>query len=83
MDQLLNMSMVERMGAGITLRAAQVTATDLVAAATTILNNPSYARVAQRTGQILLETDAGHRFRDIVAEILHNGSNPGSNQLQQ
>ena len=83
MDQLLNMNRVERMGAGITLRSAQVTATDLVTAATTILNNPSYARVAQRTGQILLETDAGHRFRDIVAEILHNGSNPILNQLQK
>jgi UDP:flavonoid glycosyltransferase YjiC (YdhE family) len=83
MDQLLNMNSVEKMGAGITLRAAQVSATDLVVAVTAILNNPSYAHVAQRVGQILLGTDAGQCFLDIVAEILHNGSNPISNHLQK
>lgn len=70
MDQLLNMGAVERLGAGIMLRAGEASSASLLGAATTILNNPSYAQVASRVGQTLAQIDAAQRFRDIVAEML-------------
>lgn len=80
MDQLLNMNAVQRQGAGITLRAAKASSAGLIAAATAILDNPSYAQAAKRVGQTLAQTDAGQRFRDVVAEMLRQGSNPSSDQ---
>ncbi|MEO7780820.1 MAG: nucleotide disphospho-sugar-binding domain-containing protein [Candidatus Nitrotoga sp.] len=80
MDQLLNMNAVERLGAGITLRAAKVSAASLVAAVTAVLNNPSYAQAAKWVGQTLAQTDARQSFQDIVAEILRNESNTSSAQ---
>jgi UDP:flavonoid glycosyltransferase YjiC (YdhE family) len=73
MDQLLNMAAVERLGAGIMLRAGKASSAGLLEAATAILNNPSYAQEASRVGQALAQIDAAQCFRDIVAEMLHQG----------
>ena len=78
MDQLLNMNAVERIGAGIMLRAAKASSTGLVAAATATLHDPSYAQAASRVGQTLAQTDSGQCFREIVADILRHVSNPSS-----
>lgn len=80
MDQLLNMGAVERMGAGIMLRAEKASFASLLEAATSILNNPSYAQAASRVGQTLAQTDTAQRFRDIVVEMLRQGSSPSSDQ---
>jgi UDP:flavonoid glycosyltransferase YjiC (YdhE family) len=80
MDQLLNMAAVERLGAGIMLRAGKASAVSILEAATDILNYPSYAQAASRIGQILAQTDAAQRFRDVVAEILRQGGNLSSDQ---
>ncbi len=70
MDQLLNMNAIERLGAGITLRAAGLTSAGLSEAATAMLDNLSYTQVASRFGQAIAQVDAGQRFREIVAEIV-------------
>ena len=70
MDQLLNMNALERLGAGITLRAAGLTSAGLSEAATAMLDNLSYTQVASRFGQAIAQVDAGQRFREIVAEIV-------------
>lgn len=70
MDQLLNMNAVQRLGAGITLRAASLSARDLLESVTAMLDNPSYAKGAHKVGQILAQFDVGRRFREFVAEIL-------------
>jgi UDP:flavonoid glycosyltransferase YjiC (YdhE family) len=70
MDQLLNMNAVARLGAGISLRAARLSAKCLAEAVTASLNNPSYAEAARRVGQILAQVDSGQGFRDSVADIL-------------
>ncbi len=80
MDQLLNMGAVERLGAGITLRAGRASTANLLEAATAILNNPSYAHAAKQVGKTLAQIDAAQRFRDIVAEIPRHGSNPSSDK---
>ena len=70
MDQLLNMNAVERLGAGITLRAANATSAGLIAAATTMLNNSSYTQAASRVGRTMAQIDSSQRFRDFIAEII-------------
>jgi UDP:flavonoid glycosyltransferase YjiC (YdhE family) len=71
MDQLLNMSAVQRLGAGIILRAAGVSTVDLLEAATAMLDKPSYAQAATKVNQTLVQSDARQRFREFVEEILH------------
>ncbi|MBN9132144.1 MAG: glycosyltransferase [Nitrosospira multiformis] len=73
MDQLLNMGAVESLGAGVLLRAADVSSAGVMEAVTTILNNSSYAQKAGQLGQILQQYDIGKRFREIVAEIISKG----------
>jgi UDP:flavonoid glycosyltransferase YjiC (YdhE family) len=70
MDQMLNMNAVERLGAGIKLRAMRATSAEMLAAATTVLNDPSYTQAASRLGQSLARTDAAQRFRQFVAETV-------------
>lgn len=70
MDQLLNMNAVERMGAGITLRATSKSVAVLSEAVSTLLNTSSYAQAASGVGQALLQYDSGQRFREFVAEML-------------
>ncbi len=75
MDQLLNMNAVERLGAGIALRAAKLSSASLLEAATAMLGKPSYAEAAKGINHILEQSDTAQRFRDIVAEILRHGRN--------
>lgn len=72
MDQLLNMGAVERLGAGLLLRAAQVSSADLISAVITMLDESSYAKAAERIGQKLTRLDTGYLFRKIVTWILSN-----------
>lgn len=70
LDQLLNMGAIERLGAGILLRAARMAPEALLQATRACLESPSYAQAASHAGAALRQYDAGQRFRDTVAEIL-------------
>ncbi|SCY55573.1 UDP:flavonoid glycosyltransferase YjiC, YdhE family [Nitrosospira sp. Nl5] len=70
MDQLLSMNSVQRLGAGIMLRAASLSAANLLDSVTAMLNNPAYAQAASKVSLILSKSDAGQRLREFVAEIL-------------
>ncbi|CAH1385951.1 glycosyltransferase [Candidatus Nitrotoga sp. M5] len=70
MDQLLNMVAIERLGAGISLRAANVQPGQLKDAVHTLLSNPTYARTAEQTGEQFRQVDAGQRFRTFISEVL-------------
>lgn len=70
MDQLLNMGLLERLGAGIRLRATRISAAGLASAVTSILNGPSFMQEARRVAQILANVDVTQRFREFVQEVL-------------
>lgn len=70
MDQLLNMNAIERLGAGLSLRAARVLPGPLNKAVQTLLGDPAYARAAAQAGERFGHLDAGQRFREFVAEVL-------------
>ena len=70
MDQLLNMNAIERLGAGVSLRAARVRPDQLKAAVQTLLDLPAYAQAAAQAGERFRQVDAGQRFREFVAEVL-------------
>jgi UDP:flavonoid glycosyltransferase YjiC (YdhE family) len=70
MDQLLNMNAIERLGAGLSLRAARVLPGPLKKAVQTLLGDPAYARAAAQAGERFSHLDAGQRFREFVAEVL-------------
>ena len=70
MDQLLNMNAIERLGAGLTLRAARVHPDELGEAVRTLLDHPAYALAAGRAGERFGQADTGQRFREFVAEVL-------------
>lgn len=70
MDQLLNMGAVERLGAGILLRAAQVTVDKVLAAVNAALQNSLYAETAGQIGRELPQYNAEQRFQAIVAKML-------------
>ncbi|SCX39325.1 glycosyltransferase [Nitrosospira sp. Nsp1] len=70
MDQLLNMGAVERAGAGLALRGAEISSDDLFSAASVMLGNSPHAQAANRLSRLLQQYDAGQRLREIVAEIL-------------
>ena len=70
MDQLLNMDAIERLGAGVSLRAARVRPNPLKAAVQTLLDLPAYAQAAAQAGERFRQVDAGQRFREFVAEVL-------------
>jgi UDP:flavonoid glycosyltransferase YjiC (YdhE family) len=70
MDQLLNMSAIERLGAGLSLRAARVRPAQLREAVRKLLDTPSYAQAAKAAGQRFRQVDAPRRFRAFVSEIL-------------
>jgi len=70
MDQLLNMSAIERMGAGRLLRAACVSATGLREAVHALLNNASYRQAAKAAGARFRRSDARRSFRAFVSEVL-------------
>lgn len=70
MDQLLNMIAIERLGAGISLRAASVQPAQLKEAVCALLKNSSYARAAEQTGKQFRQDDAGQCFRAFISEVL-------------
>lgn len=70
MDQLLNMNSIQHLGAGITLRAASLSASGLLDSVTTMLNNPAYAKAANKVGLTVAKSDAGQRLREFVTEVL-------------
>lgn len=71
MDQLLNMQAIERLGAGITLRADGVSQTGIQKVIKAVLQSPSYVQAAENIAQTLVHYDPALRFREIVANILH------------
>ena len=70
MDQLLNMGAIERIGAGLSLRAARVGPGPLKEAVQALLDMPAYAQAAGQAGQRFRQMDTGRRFREFVAEVL-------------
>ncbi len=70
MDQLLNMRAIERLRAGITLRAERVTSKVLSEAVTEMLDKTTYAQAAEQIRQMLARTNSAQRFRGFVSEIL-------------
>lgn len=74
MDQLLNMQALARRGAGILLRAARTKPEDLRHAAADVLADPGQAQAVRQLGESLKQYDSGSRFRDAVADILHQRS---------
>jgi UDP:flavonoid glycosyltransferase YjiC (YdhE family) len=70
MDQLLNMQMIERIGAGITIRAGIASVDAIRNAAEDVLEDSSYANSARQVAELLAKYDSAQRFREFVAEIL-------------
>jgi UDP:flavonoid glycosyltransferase YjiC (YdhE family) len=71
MDQLLNMAAIERLGAGISLRAAQVVRpAQLHQVVHALLESPAYARFAAQAGQRFRKMDASQHFREFVTEVI-------------
>ena len=70
MDQLLNMNAIERLGAGLSLRASRVQPAQLNQWVRNLLNIPSYTEAAKRAGLLLRQTDARQNFREFVHEVL-------------
>jgi len=70
MDQLLNMNAIERLGAGVSLRAARAQPDQLKGAVQTLLDLPAYAQAAGQAGERFRQVDAGQRFREFIAEVL-------------
>ena len=70
MDQLLNMSAIERMGAGLSLRAACVRPAQLKEAVHALLDTPTYAQAAGQAGEWIRKNNTGQRFRAFISEVL-------------
>lgn len=71
MDQLLNMCAIKRIGAGLSLRAAQVRPKQLKEAVQTLLDRPAYTQAASQAGERFRQMDTDQRFREFVVEVLH------------
>ena len=70
LDQLLNMQAVERLGAGISLRAGTACTDDFKRCSSELLYNPNYRAQAGVVGQRVVEFDPAQRFRDLVSEAI-------------
>lgn len=70
MDQLLNMGAVERLGAGLSLRAARVHPAQLREAVGALLETRFYADAAEKSGERFRQVDVAQRFRAFISEIL-------------
>jgi UDP:flavonoid glycosyltransferase YjiC (YdhE family) len=70
MDQLLNMNAIERLGAGLSLRAARVSTDKLLASTRQLLESPAYAQAAAQSGERFGKVDAGQRFREFIKEVV-------------
>lgn len=71
MDQLLNMEAVERLGAGLTLRAARFRPTQLKEAVRGLLETDACTQAAGEVQELLTQVDARERFRAFVSRILN------------
>ena len=72
MDQLLNMQAMERLGAGITVRAGGTSTTEIRNKVTALIGNTSYSRAAKRAAKVLVKYDSAQRFHEIVVNILRH-----------
>lgn len=70
MDQLLNMQMVERLGAGRLLRAMRCTGPALRETVMQMLGDPKVAEQAQRVGKRLAAVDTGGKIDQVLDGIL-------------
>lgn len=70
LDQLLNMDAMERLGCGISLRAAGLAPDALGQAVRTLLDSSPHARAAVHLARVLESHDSGRRFRAAVADML-------------
>jgi UDP:flavonoid glycosyltransferase YjiC (YdhE family) len=70
MDQLLNMQAVERLGAGVALRAGKMAHSKLLSVVSMMLDNPRHTLAAGRIRHILAQTDSARRFQDIISDML-------------
>lgn len=70
MDQLLNMRAVVHLGAGVALRAAEVSAGALLGAVESLLDQPSYAQAARQVGEAVARADSARAFREAVVAML-------------
>ena len=72
MDQLLNMTAVQGLGAGISLRAGKANLAEIRSAIHALLEQPAYIEAAGRVRQAVLQHDAMQHFQEVVAEILQH-----------
>ena len=72
MDQLLNMTAVQGLGAGISLRAGKANFAEIRSAINALLEQPAYLEAAGRVRQAVLQHDAMQHFQKVVAEILQH-----------
>jgi UDP:flavonoid glycosyltransferase YjiC (YdhE family) len=78
MDQLLNMNAVQRLGAGIALRAGKVKRAEVLGAVKALLETPVYRDAATRVKQVVLQHDTKQHFQEIVAEIFQHSEDAKS-----
>jgi UDP:flavonoid glycosyltransferase YjiC (YdhE family) len=77
MDQLLNMNAVQSLGAGFTLRAANVTSAEIHARVNALLQEPSYGEAAGRLQEAIRQHDTDQHFRMAIAEIFEHSQMQG------
>ena len=70
MDQLLNMQALEKLGAGVMLRAASTSEEEICRTAQSLLGQESFNRAARQVGGALAHHNATAGFRQAVADIL-------------
>src|SRR6185437_13111769 len=70
LDQFLNMLAIERLGAGVMLRADRATVLDIRAIAIQMLDNARNANNAARIAGILSHYDAPRRFAEFIGQTL-------------
>jgi UDP:flavonoid glycosyltransferase YjiC (YdhE family) len=73
MDQHLNMTAVQRAGAGLLLRSEYADAAPIRAAVGRILDDPSFAANASRLAAIFSSYDAPRQFEAILARVIGLG----------
>ena len=70
MDQLLNMQALEKLGAGISLRAARTSVEEIFRTANTLLGQEAFNRAALQVRAALVRYDTGAVFRKAVVDML-------------
>jgi UDP:flavonoid glycosyltransferase YjiC (YdhE family) len=70
MDQHLNMEPVHRLGAGLLLRSDRATPRAIRAAASRVLDDPSFARAARGVSESIARYPYAERFRAVLGGVL-------------